>query len=535
MLSSLHSLRSNAAHVVTSFNSNAKRRPKYVLMLLLPFFAILAQAPFVALRAQVFGPLIVKPRSVCGNTTTQTPIVITIFASGFSIDAGFTAYLSDASGNFSTSPTIIGTATTANISNNQLTINANIPGSLTVSDLYKIVIVSSGTNEDTSKINHFSITDQTGPTITLTSTDVSSCRNDSDGSITGTANGGLAPFFWSARRVDTIPIQFVPMSSNGNIGNANNLRPGTYDVFATDGNACEGAESATLIQIPLPSIEVSTLQNVSSCGTGGTDGGGIVTLRVFPRNGIIATAIKPYFFQAVPQATDTTGVPYVRKPVPVTFNDLAIGSYKVTMKDGAGCESNMLQNIVIGKDSPLVITLSGWGNPTTCNGDNGDITVLDTGGSHSLYRYSLSTDGGVTYGPIQSGRRFGGLTAGDYVIKGMDSRGCFDTLHKTLNNPKGCTLAVTGSTDGLNLMAKNALGLQVFPNPTRTSFTLSMQSSSKESVQIIVTDMVGKKLYQTTGNGSRQYTFGSEFSSGMYIVQVIQGKQVQTLKLVKGN
>ncbi len=47
--------------------------------------------------------------------------------------------------------------------------------------------------------------------------------------------------------------------------------------------------------------------------------------------------------------------------------------------------------------------------------------------------------------------------------------------------------------------------------------------------------MVGKKLYQTTGSGSQQFTFGSEFSSGMYIVQVIQGKQIQTLKLVKGN
>ena len=117
----------------------------------------------------------------------------------------------------------------------------------------------------------------------------------------------------------------------------------------------------------------------------------------------------------------------------------------------------------------------------------------------------------------------------------MDSRGCTATLVQTLSNPKGCALAATGSTGDLNSTAKNALGIQVFPNPTRTSFTLNLQSSSKENVQIIVTDMVGKKLYQTTGSGSRQYTFGSEFSSGVYIVQVIQGKQIQTLKLVKGN
>ncbi len=36
-----------------TFNHNLNRRPKYLLMLLLPFFAILAQAPFVAVKGQV--------------------------------------------------------------------------------------------------------------------------------------------------------------------------------------------------------------------------------------------------------------------------------------------------------------------------------------------------------------------------------------------------------------------------------------------------------------------------------------------------
>ena len=141
----------------------------------------------------------------------------------------------------------------------------------------------------------------------------------------------------------------------------------------------------------------------------------------------------------------------------------------------------------------------------------------------------------VLLGPLQSGRRFGGLAAGTYTIKGMDSRGCSRYFDKTLNNPKGCPFAIAGSTDALSVTAKNALKLQALPNPTRTTFTLNLQSGSKENVQIIVTDMVGKKVYQTTGSSNRQYTFGQEFKSGIYIVQVIQGKQIQTLKLVKGN
>jgi hypothetical protein len=47
--------------------------------------------------------------------------------------------------------------------------------------------------------------------------------------------------------------------------------------------------------------------------------------------------------------------------------------------------------------------------------------------------------------------------------------------------------------------------------------------------------MLGKKLYQTTGSAGQRYTFGKELKSGMYVVQIIQGKEIQTLKLVKGN
>ncbi|MBA2561792.1 MAG: T9SS type A sorting domain-containing protein, partial [Chitinophagaceae bacterium] len=56
-----------------------------------------------------------------------------------------------------------------------------------------------------------------------------------------------------------------------------------------------------------------------------------------------------------------------------------------------------------------------------------------------------------------------------------------------------------------------------------------------EKVSIIVRDMLGKKVYQASGSGNNQYTFGSQFKSGIYTVQVMQGKVTQTIKVVKGN
>jgi hypothetical protein len=62
-----------------------------------------------------------------------------------------------------------------------------------------------------------------------------------------------------------------------------------------------------------------------------------------------------------------------------------------------------------------------------------------------------------------------------------------------------------------------------------------MQSSSREDVQLIVTDMTGRKMYETKGSIDQTYEFGARFTSGMYILQIRQGNELHTVKLVRGN
>jgi hypothetical protein len=45
--------------------------------------------------------------------------------------------------------------------------------------------------------------------------------------------------------------------------------------------------------------------------------------------------------------------------------------------------------------------------------------------------------------------------------------------------------------------------------------------------------MFGKQVYATHGNANKQYKFGDKFMSGLYMVQVQQGSDIRTLKLVK--
>jgi hypothetical protein len=46
-------------------------------------------------------------------------------------------------------------------------------------------------------------------------------------------------------------------------------------------------------------------------------------------------------------------------------------------------------------------------------------------------------------------------------------------------------------------------------------------------------NMVGQTVYTAKGLANETYKFGSELRSGVYFVEILHGKDVQTLKIVK--
>lgn len=115
---------------------------------------------------------------------------------------------------------------------------------------------------------------------------------------------------------------------------------------------------------------------------------------------------------------------------------------------------------------------------------------------------------------------------------------------KTINITPSVNTVCTVS-DNLNCLAdtfnvtvpSQAFKIKAFPNPNPPSnaFMLKIESPNNEDVQIAVTDIVGRKVYEAKGSISQNYFFGRYFSSGVYIVKVTQGQNVQTLKLVKAS
>jgi len=84
-----------------------------------------------------------------------------------------------------------------------------------------------------------------------------------------------------------------------------------------------------------------------------------------------------------------------------------------------------------------------------------------------------------------------------------------------------------------NSISTNALQVNAYPNPSAGSFNIVLQGGTNDKVTIVVYGMDGRLAYQTTGYSNSRYSFGSNFMQGIYVLKVIQGTAVHTLKIIK--
>jgi hypothetical protein len=77
------------------------------------------------------------------------------------------------------------------------------------------------------------------------------------------------------------------------------------------------------------------------------------------------------------------------------------------------------------------------------------------------------------------------------------------------------------------------LQVKVFPNPSRDAFQVKLETLDPQPIRLRIYDSKGIVVYhRQTGPGTIQQ-LGSNWTSGIYFMQVQQGKQFKTLRLVK--
>ncbi len=116
------------------------------------------------------------------------------------------------------------------------------------------------------------------------------------------------------------------------------------------------------------------------------------------------------------------------------------------------------------------------------------------------------------------------------------------TCKDAAGNPTIKSTTVTVAHDqGLSLVAAPALTqptkleVKIMPNPSVRSvpFTLTVKGKANEEIEMRVLNMLGQVVYNTKGAPNETYKFGSQFMSGVYLVEVRQGENVQVLKVIK--
>lgn len=187
-----------------------------------------------------------------------------------------------------------------------------------------------------------------------------------------------------------------------------------------------------------------------------------------------------------------------------------------------------------------------------------------TGGT-SPYSYSWSngaTSSTITVSPVATT---------NYTLSVKDQNGCPGSAMKTVNvvdisgGNKGDKIVVCHKGDDITIatpavaahlqhgdmlgscepgsfrvpsaeLQESALAIKVLGNPSPNHFDIQLRGRSNDNVSLTVYDNIGRVVETRSSLTSNQtLRIGSSYQSGIYLVEIIQGSQKQTLKLVKIN
>lgn len=96
----------------------------------------------------------------------------------------------------------------------------------------------------------------------------------------------------------------------------------------------------------------------------------------------------------------------------------------------------------------------------------------------------------------------------------------------TIRPAKNQKSAITGDESA-------SFSAKIWPNSSRNSFNLEVQSASTEKVVISVFDTNGRLISNQNVDSKQTTSFGENFSTGIYMVLVRQGNNIESAKVVK--
>lgn len=397
-------------------------------------------------------------------------------------------------------------------------------------DLPVYNLTSNGNNEDifVSKLNLCVI----NPTVISTNV---LCNTVGTGSAT-INTVGIGPFSYS----------WSPVF--GNTATITSLSPGTYSCIVS--NAC--SQGTTLSIIIQPSLSILASSNYSSICYGNS-----ATLVVTPigGNGPFTYSWTPGPNTNMYIVTPTTNTTYtvqvsdnyscaVSKTIEINIMPLPIISLNsgiiclgqsFTMNPtGASSYTFSSSSAIVSPTFNSSYTVAGTGTngcvsgtPAICNVVVNPLPSIAISSSDTLLcigqSATITSSGANSYSwnpsAVGSVIVISPTITSTYTVYGTDSNGC--------SNFTSITQSVSACTGFRNNFKKNEIG--VFPNPANEVITIKANLGSR----ITVFDMHGKTVYLQTMNNVVEEINLSEWSNGLYLINIIDNDKSFLFKVIK--
>jgi hypothetical protein len=369
--------------------------------------------------------------------------------------------------------------------------------------------------------------------------------------VTLTANGGTSPYLYS---INNSALQ----SSN----TYSSLPAGTYTFKVIDNNECLGYDTIQIQPYQIQPIAIQLSADSILCHNGTAAVRVIATGGVAPYQGIGTFQLGAGTHQFIitdALGTQTTATIHLGQPsaivasaqvagpvtvaggttsVIVTANggtgnyqysldgataqtsnslQVGVGAHAIQVIDANGCAASVAFNVEL--YIPLSFGAINVMNASCLGNNDGSIQVNGINGT-SPYTYAIN--GGV----YSSTAYFGGLLAGTYRISMKDALGAIVDTNIVVAD--GSIACVSGRIDNTTTLATNA-----YPNPSSSQFYVKAITTSSNRVRIEVTNFNGTVVHRDNGSAGQTFVFGSNFTSGVYFVRMIQDHKVVVTKLIK--
>ncbi len=229
--------------------------------------------------------------------------------------------------------------------------------------------------------------------IAINATTTPATCGNSNGSVSATVTGGTGPYTYA-------------WSGSGTTASITNRASGTYTVTVTDSRSCTAVASFNISNIGAPSITIN--KQDASCN-GGNNGSATA---------VISGGLSPYTILWSNTANTATA------------NNLAAGTYTVSVTDANGCSSIASTTIA----QPTAVSVALTTTNSSCGGNNGAIIAVGSGGT-APYTYAWSNGGNTA--------TINNLAATNYTVTVTDSRGCTGTATATVTQLAAPTVSIT--------------------------------------------------------------------------------------------